>query len=82
MTWGQVESTPQRIQQYSIPETPRRDLVLEEMNVKICKAKKIKKDRKDELKSKILSSVRPNMSSYRKASMQRIDTNKRQPQKK
>ena len=47
MTWGQVESTPQRIQQYSIPETPKRDLVLEEMNVKICKDKKIKKDRKD-----------------------------------
>lgn len=72
MTWGQVESTPQRIQEYSIPETPKRDQLLEEMNAKIYKEKKIKKDRKDELKMKILSSVRPNMSSYRKASVQRM----------
>ena len=49
------------------------------MNTKITKEKMIKKNRKEEIKSKILSSVRLGASSYRKVSMQRADSNKRQP---
>lgn len=78
MTWGNLESTPLRLNssEYRIPETPKRDQVLEELNSKITKEKLIKKNKKDELKMKILSSVRGG-SSYRKVSVQRYDSAKR-----
>lgn len=39
MTWGQVESTPMRINgsEYRIPETSNRDKLLEQLTTKITK---------------------------------------------
>ena len=53
MTYGEIESTPQRLREYQIPKTPSRDLVLEQLNKKILSGSK---ERKESAVMKLLAS--------------------------
>ena len=75
MTYGEIEQTPQRLPEYQIPTTPKRDLVLEQLNYKINQKKKEDKARKQSTVMRLLGSCTPgsNLSKRKASSVVRKD---------